>query len=127
MKLRVVLMAAVACVTMAATANAVSVTGQISLNGFAQAVGSTAMGAVTGISFANASGTSVTDTSLRKNPDQNRSALPRTAIVESVFTRRRLRQCRIEQDKVWAERHSDGAAHTGGLNIQRCYRAQLEL
>ena len=63
MKLRVTLMAAVACIAATAAANAVPVTGQILLNGFAQAVGSTSMGAATGISFANAGGTSVSGTS----------------------------------------------------------------
>ena len=63
MKLRFTLMAAVACVAISGAANAVPITGQISLNGFAQAVGSTGMGAATGISFANAGGTSVTGTS----------------------------------------------------------------
>ena len=63
MKLRLTLMAAVACVAAAATANAVPISGQISLNGFAQAVGSTGMGAATGISFASASGASVSGSS----------------------------------------------------------------
>ena len=56
-------MAAVACVTMAAAANAVPVSGQISLNGYAQAIGSVGMGAATGISFADASGTSLSGNS----------------------------------------------------------------
>ena len=51
MKLRTGLMAAVACVTMAAAANAVPVTGQLSLDGYAAAVGSTGMGGATGIDF----------------------------------------------------------------------------
>ncbi|MGI4795081.1 MAG: hypothetical protein ACRYG8_13605, partial [Janthinobacterium lividum] len=51
------------CLAMSTAAFAVPVSGEISVSGFAQAVGSTGMGAATGISFADASGTSVTGTS----------------------------------------------------------------
>ena len=57
------LIAAAAFLGMSTAAFAVPVAGQISLGGFAQAVGSTSIGAATGISFANASGTSVAGTS----------------------------------------------------------------
>ena len=57
------LIAAAMLLGMTTAASAIPVSGQISLNGFAQAVGSTGMGAATGISFANAGGTSVTGTS----------------------------------------------------------------
>ena len=63
MSLRTSLLTAVAVVTMAATAHAVPVSGQLSLNGYAQAIGSTGMGAATGISFANAAGTAVSGSS----------------------------------------------------------------
>ena len=49
MKLHTV--AAVACVTMAAAANAVPITGQLSLEGYAAAIGSTGMGGASGIDF----------------------------------------------------------------------------
>ena len=56
-------MAAVAVVGMSTAAFAVPVTGQLSLNGYAQAIGSTGMGAATGNSFANATGTAVSGSS----------------------------------------------------------------
>jgi len=58
-----VIAAAAALGLSTAGAYAVPVTGQISLGGFAQANGSVGMGGATGISFANAAGTSVTGTS----------------------------------------------------------------
>jgi hypothetical protein len=57
------LLAAVAILSLSTAAFAVPVSGQVSVNGYAQAVGSTGMGAATGISFANAAGTSVAGTS----------------------------------------------------------------
>jgi len=57
------LIAAAAFLGMSTAAYAVPVSGQISIGGFAQAVGSTSIGAATGMNFANASGTSVTGTS----------------------------------------------------------------
>ena len=63
MSLRSTLLAAVAVVGMSTAAFAVPVSGQISLGGFAQANGSVGMGGATGISFANASGSSVSGTS----------------------------------------------------------------
>jgi hypothetical protein len=63
MSLRSCLLTLVAVVGMSATAFAVPVSGQLSLNGYAQAVGSVGMGAATGISFANAAGTSVSGSS----------------------------------------------------------------
>ncbi|WP_277969880.1 PEPxxWA-CTERM sorting domain-containing protein [Sphingomonas echinoides] len=47
----------------ATSAGAAFITGQISVAGYAQAVGSTGMGAATGITFANAAGTSVSGSS----------------------------------------------------------------
>lgn len=58
-----VIAAAAALGLSTAGAYAVPVSGQISLGGFAQANGSVGMGGATGISFANASGSSVTGTS----------------------------------------------------------------
>ena len=63
MTLRTTLMAAVAVIGLSTAAFAVPVSGQLSLNGYAQAIGSTGMGSATGISFANASGTSVSGNS----------------------------------------------------------------
>lgn len=63
MSLRSTLLAAVAVVGMSTAAFAVPVTGQISIGGYAQANGSVGMGGATGISFANASGSSVSGTS----------------------------------------------------------------
>ena len=63
MSLRTTLMAAAAVVGMSTAAFAVPVSGQLSLNGYAQAIGSTGMGAATGISFANAAGTAVSGNS----------------------------------------------------------------
>ena len=58
-----VIAAAAALGLSTAGAYAVPVSGQISLGGYAQANGSVGMGGATGISFANASGSSVTGTS----------------------------------------------------------------
>ena len=63
MSLRKILIAAASCLAMSSAAFAAPVSGEILVSGFAQAVGSTGMGAATGISFANASGSSVTGTS----------------------------------------------------------------
>jgi len=63
MSFRSSLLAAVAILGLSTAAFAVPVSGQLSVNGYAQAVGSTGMGAATGISFANAAGTSVAGTS----------------------------------------------------------------
>lgn len=57
------LIAAAALLGMSTAAFAVPVSGQFSLGGFVQAVGSTNINAATGMNFANASGTSVTGTS----------------------------------------------------------------
>jgi hypothetical protein len=54
---------AIALMCIPATVLAAPVTGQISLNGYAEAVGSASFGAATGIDFANASGTTVSGTS----------------------------------------------------------------
>lgn len=59
MTLKTRLLAAVAIAAMAGPAAATPITGQISLGGFAQAVGGTAMGTATGIRLANQTGTSV--------------------------------------------------------------------
>lgn len=63
MTFRSTLLTAAAVIGMTAAASAAPITGQLSINGYAQAVGSTGMGAATGISFANASGSSVSGTS----------------------------------------------------------------
>jgi hypothetical protein len=63
MTLKTTLLAAAAVLSMVGAASAAPITGQMSLGGFAQAVGSTGMGSATGISFANASGSSVSGTS----------------------------------------------------------------
>jgi hypothetical protein len=60
---RKVLLAAVASLGMVGAANAAPVTGQISLNGYAEATGSAGFGAATGIAFANGTGTSVSGSS----------------------------------------------------------------
>ncbi len=62
MKLKTTLLAAVASVGLASAAYAVPVTGQISLGGFAES-NTGSMGTATGISFANASGSTVSGTS----------------------------------------------------------------
>jgi hypothetical protein len=63
MSLKTMLLSAAAVLGMIGTASAAPITGQISFGGYAQAVGSTAMGAATGISFGNAAGSSVSGTS----------------------------------------------------------------
>ena len=63
MSLRSTLLTAAAVVGMSTAAFAVPVSGQISVGGYAQANGSVGMGGATGISFANASGSSVSGTS----------------------------------------------------------------
>jgi PEP-CTERM motif len=55
--------AAISLLCIPAAASAVPVTGQISLNGYAEAVGSVGFGSATGIDFANGTGTSVSGTS----------------------------------------------------------------
>jgi hypothetical protein len=55
--------AAISLLCIPAAASAVPVTGQISISGYAEAVGSVGFGSATGIDFANGSGTSVTGTS----------------------------------------------------------------
>ncbi|MBB4153264.1 hypothetical protein GGQ80_001152 [Sphingomonas jinjuensis] len=61
--MRLIVAAVVASALSGTSAVAAPVVGQISLGGYAQSVGSAGMGGATGISFANASGLSVTGTS----------------------------------------------------------------
>jgi len=63
MLFRSTLLAAAALIGMTAAASAAPITGQVSINGYAQSVGSVGMGSATGISFANASGSFVSGTS----------------------------------------------------------------
>ena len=63
MKMRTFVMSAIASIGMASAAQAGPVSGQISLGGYAQAVGSSGMGSSIGINFANASGSSVSGSS----------------------------------------------------------------
>lgn len=63
MRKRVVGAALFACMVYSSQASAAPVIGQISFGGYADPVGSTAMGSATGISFADATGSSVAGTS----------------------------------------------------------------